>query len=123
MRNADAPGVGGFVIGIKIVCGAHVFKVSLSWRRLLTKTSENQATLCLRHLIYQRTIPRQFDDRIKPLIERAGVDFLMFPRVRDLNEAYFQEADSHWREDGVNAAVSVVTAYIRDKKILESAPK
>jgi hypothetical protein len=105
------------------VCGAHVSEVRFSCRRLLTKTSKNQATLCLRHLVYQRTIPRQYDDRIRPIIERAGVDFLTFPRVPDLNEAYFQEADSHWREDGVNAAVSVVAAYIRDKKILESAPK
>jgi alginate O-acetyltransferase complex protein AlgJ len=60
-------------------------------------------------------------DRIRPLLERAGVDVLTFPRVADPRAAYFQDWDSHWREEGVAAAASVVAAYIRDKKILESA--
>jgi hypothetical protein len=70
-------------------------------------------------------VTTEFDlaDKLKPVLERSGVDFLTFPRVPDANASYYHRGDSHWREDGVVAAAAVVAAYIRDKNVVEPGEK
>jgi hypothetical protein len=70
-------------------------------------------------------VTTEFDlaDKLKPVLDRSGVDFLTFPRVPDANASYYHRGDSHWREEGVAAATSVVATYIRDKNVLKSGEK
>jgi hypothetical protein len=61
----------------------------------------------------------ELEDLLKPYFEQAGVDLLSLPRVADPRSAYFQAADSHWTEEGVRAAASVVSSYISKQRIVE----
>jgi hypothetical protein len=61
----------------------------------------------------------ELEDLLRPHFEQAGVDLLSFPRVADPRRAYFQAADSHWTEQGVRAAASVVSSYISKQRIVE----
>lgn len=76
-----------------------------------------------RFVVFYLESDPELENLLRPYFEQAGVDLVSFARVADPRNAYFQAADSHWSEQGVRAAASVVAAYISKQNIVAQTPR